>query len=55
MFETRTASQSGNKKKIRYEPIERRRKSRRDASSDRRTEPRDDGSTDRRQKHDRRK
>ncbi len=55
MFENRTASDGGARKKVRYEPIERRRGDRRSAASDRRSEPRNDGSSDRRKNTDRRK
>lgn len=54
MFESRTASSGVAKKKIRYEPIERRRADRR-GEADRRTEPRSENSSDRRQDNDRRK
>ncbi len=52
MFELATDA----KKKIRYEPIERRRKSRRSNVADRRADSRaEDGGSDRRQQTDRRK
>ncbi len=54
MFESRMATSSVAKKKIRYEPIERRRVDRRSAA-DRRAEPRSENSSDRRQDNDRRK
>ncbi|WP_223788342.1 hypothetical protein [Marinicella meishanensis] len=56
MFESNATSGSDTGKKIRYEPIERRRRDRRSAVSDRRTEERADSDrSDRRQKSDRRK
>ncbi len=56
MFETSVVSGSDSNKKIRYEPIERRRNKRRSAVADRRTEDRSDSDkSDRREKSDRRK
>ncbi|MGJ8663989.1 MAG: hypothetical protein ACSHWU_10070 [Marinicella sp.] len=56
MFENNTAADSGSSKKIRYEPIERRRQNRRNTVADRRAEARAESEkNDRREQSDRRK
>ncbi len=56
MFESHAVAYTDSKKKIRYEPIERRKVNRRAKNSDRRSEAREEQmSTDRRKNSDRRK